>query len=117
VLGNEQGIQVAFTCHGAPPPSGDTPPQFADIISCSLKRSPSGAMSLEIIGPSFVENSTVFINGVEAKKLKFKDPIGAGRFARIVAKGKLCQNLPGPIVVTRPDGRALTPFACSQQCQ
>ncbi len=118
VLGNEQGVQVAFTCQGTPPPSGgDTPQQFVDISDCRLKRSPSGSISLEIIGGSFVENSTVLINGVAPKKLKFKESLGEGRFAKIVAKGKVCENLPGAIVVTRPNSRPGVPYACNRQCQ
>jgi hypothetical protein len=117
VLGNEQGIQVAFTCQGTPPPGGDTPPQFADITDCRLKRSPSGSMSLEIYGLAFTENTTVTINGIAPKKLKFKDPLGDGRFARVVAKGRVCQNLPGHIIVTRPNSRPSLPFTCISQCQ
>ncbi|HJQ68776.1 MAG TPA: hypothetical protein VKA70_07380 [Blastocatellia bacterium] len=117
VLGNEQGVQVTFTCQGTPPPSGDTPAPIAEITTCRLKRSPSGSISLEIFGPSFVENSTVLINGVEPKKLKYKNPLGEGRFGRMVANGKVCENLPGAIIVTRPNGRPSIPFACTRQCQ
>jgi hypothetical protein len=118
-LGNEQGIAVAFTCK-IRPAGGESPAptdSFALIQSCRLDRDPSGVFSLTIIGNFFSEAGTVTINGVTPKKLKFKDPIaGTNRFSRIVAKGRLCNNLPGNIAYTDVNGRPSLPLFCSQRC-
>ena len=116
VLGNEQGIQVSFTCRSAPPPpSGDTPPIVVDIARCELKRSQSGVFSLELIG-RFKQGASVRINGVSPKKVKLKNSTGPDTFGKMVIKGRVCDNLPGVIVVTNA-GIPTAPFQCQASCQ
>ena len=116
VLGNEQGIQVAFTCN-APQPvgGGDTPISIVDIASCELKRSQSGVYSLVLIG-RFKQGASVRINGVSPKKVKLKDSTGPDTFGKMVIKGRVCDNLPAAIVVTNA-GIPTAPFQCAASCQ
>ena len=118
-LGNEQGIPITFACRTRPV-GGESPApadSFARINSCRLDREPSGVFTLTITGAFFSEGGTLTINGVTPKKLKFKDPIAdSNRFSRIIAKGRICNNLPGDIAYTDVNGKASLPLFCSQRC-
>ena len=116
VLGNEQGVQVAFTCPPThtPPGGGSTPPP-PSITGCRVTRSDSGVVALELTG-QFNGAETVTINGVSPKKIKFKTALGTGKFGKMVLKGRVCGNLPGVIVVTDP-GNVSYFYQCAASCQ
>jgi hypothetical protein len=118
-LGNEQGIQVTFTCNATnvPPPPPGPGPDVAVLTNCNLKRSAAGVFTLDVTGTNFRNGLTVTINGVSPKKVRLRDlQTGSNTFNRLTLKGRLCQNLPGSIVVTNPGARASAPFACAQSC-
>ena len=118
-LGNEQGTLVQFKCKGsASPGSGDTVgDQFPPITRCQLDRDPSGAFTLTLFG-TFRDGVTLTIGGVTPKKLKFKDYNAATNvFTRAIAKGRICNGLPGAIVYTPPNGGSSSVFNCAQGCQ
>jgi hypothetical protein len=138
-LGNEQGIQVTFTCNttttvpcvpgtpGCPAcVPGDPRPEcqaidIAVIRNCDLNRSDSGVFTLAVTGENIKESAVVTVAGVSPKKVKFKDQTGtdsSGRkiFSRLILKGRLCANLPGAIIVTNPGARASAPFVCNERC-
>lgn len=119
-LGNEQGVKVTFKCRGASGGSGETPPTIGDppIVSCRLDRSESGVFTLTMIGVGLREGDTVTIGGVNPKKLKFKDPDPTSNsFRRMIAKGRVCDGLPGPIVYRSVSGQAAVTFQCAESCQ
>jgi len=114
-LGNEQGVQVTVACRGSSVSEGGSPPPpVAVVTSCRVNRSASGVITLDIFGNNFKPGATVIINGVAPKSLKFKEMLAQGTFARIVAKGRICANLPGFIVVTNPGEQASAPFNCAR---
>ena len=114
-LGNEQGIQVTVSCRGSSVSEGDTPPPpVAAVTGCRVNRSASGVITLDIFGINFRPGATVSINGVSPKKVRFKGGDASGAFTRIVAKGRVCNNLPSFIVVTNPGERAGPPFNCAR---
>ncbi|HJQ68697.1 MAG TPA: hypothetical protein VKA70_06980, partial [Blastocatellia bacterium] len=133
-LGNEQGIQVTFTCNattpctpgtpGCPPcvpgdprPECSTPLDLAIVNGCRLNRSASGVFTLDVTGRNFKNTATVTIAGQSPKKAKFKDPdAGSNTFNRVTLKGRVCRNLPGIIIVTNPLSRPSSPFQCSERC-
>ena len=117
-LGNEQGVQVTFTCKGERLTPSDTPPPTPFVVNCRLDRSSTGAFSLKIDGLNFREGQTLTIGGVTPKKLKFKnsDVRRPGFFTTIVAKGRVCKGLPGIIVISDPFQGTGTPFACDRSC-
>jgi len=117
-LGNEQGVQVTFTCKGGVPAPSDTPPPKPFVANCRVERSSTGAFSLKIDGFNFREGQTLTVGGVTPKKLKFKnaDASRPGFFTTIVAKGKVCNGLAGIIVVFDPTMGAGLPFACGKSC-
>ena len=113
-LGNEQGIQVTVSCRASSVSEGDAPPPpVAVVTSCRVNRSPSGVITLDIFGINFRPGARVSINGESPKKIKFKDGDSSGAFMRITAKGRVCKNLPGFIVVTNPGVSTGPPFNCA----
>jgi hypothetical protein len=119
-LGNEQGVQVTFTCNSSatPVPPGGTAPGVAVITSCQLTREADGSRSLNIFGTGIKQGAAVTIGGNTPKKLQFKDVVtgSADTFARIKVKKKLCKMVPGVILVTNPGVAASAPFQCSEVC-
>ncbi len=118
-LGNEQGIVVTFACATVAPPHVD--PVFPPIIrACKLERSSSGAVSLIIGAVGVRSNAVVTVGGITPKKLTFKDPIPVepDSFQIVVAKGsKLCNGLPGGIVITNAGGFPSPTFSCNERCE
>jgi hypothetical protein len=105
------GVPVNFRgfCQEPPPPPGD-------VFSCRLERSASGAFRL-ILGGFFREGSTVSVGGTIPRKVKLRDPIPASNeFFTMILKGRICNGLPGNIVVTRPNGPPAPPFFCVERC-
>jgi len=120
-LGNEQGVQVTFKCKGTSSGSdsggGSTPPSAAAISSCRVDREDDGSFTLSVFGRGISDGSTLTIGGVIPKKVKFRDvdPVDHN-FTRITVRKKFCENLPGPIVITDPNGISSTPLMCSARC-
>jgi hypothetical protein len=117
--GNEQGIEVTFTCTSvAPPPVDPAPGSFAIISSCRVERDAAGVFSLIISGRHFKEGATVTIGGVTPKKLKIKnaDPNEPGSFLTIVARGRVCNGLPGAIIITNPNELPSLAVQCNVSC-
>jgi hypothetical protein len=130
-LGNEQGIQVTFTCNSTPPPpvvcpdpnNPDCPPnptETAVVNGCDLRREASGTFLLDIFGRNIKSGATVTIKGVSPKTIKFKDAEAGnpGAFTRITVKKRICQNLPGDIVIRNPGANVApsTAFFCQESC-
>ena len=118
-LGNEQGIKVTFKCKSSGGEAGpdDSPSISAPaVFSCVIDRNDAGVFTLALIG-RFRDGGSVTIGGVRPKKAKLKsfDP-DTNTFSKMVLKGRICENLPGAIVYTRPDGVSSQPFQCSARC-
>jgi hypothetical protein len=118
-VGNEQGIQVTFTCNATttpqPPPNGGA--DVAVVTNCVLQRSSTGTFTLDVIGTNIRQGATVTIGGNAPRKVKFRDlQTGSNTFNRLVLKGRVCSNLPGAIVITNPGARASAPFQCNARC-
>jgi hypothetical protein len=122
VFGNEQGIQVTFTCNSTTTPGPTpTPPDIATITSCRLNRAASGAFSLDVFGTNIKRGATATVGGVAPKKIKEKDlDTASNTVGRLTLKGKVCNQirLPGIIVVTNTtaNGGPSAPFNCLQAC-
>ena len=116
VLGNEQGVQVAFTCPSIqPPPSGGGTPPPPAVTGCRVTRSDSGVFSLELMG-QFNEGASATINGISPKKTKLKAQLTPGVFGKRILKGRVCGNLPGVILVNDP-GKPSYLYQCAATCQ
>ncbi len=116
-LGNEQGVQVTFTCRSSSSGGGEVvvDPALPFINQCFIERNAAGTASLVITG-LFKEGSKVTIGGTPVKKVKFKErDTTPGMMKKAILK-KACDGLPGAIIVTQPDGLASSPFQCSVNC-
>ena len=126
-LGNEQGIQVTFTCNAS---SGTCVPgtpgcntggtDIAVVNGCDLGRTASGTFTLDVVGRNMKPGLTVTVGGVTPKKIKFREPDTGfpGAFIRITLKKGICPGLPGNIVVTNPGTPSIPsqPFRCNKVC-
>jgi hypothetical protein len=118
-LGNQQGIQVTFTCDAPPPTPPVTPPGPGPAVvnGCRLDRSAAGTFALTITGDNLKLNAAVTVGGVTPRKLKFKGSTSQpDTFQRIVAKGRVCGGLPGAIIVTNPGAVPSPAFQCQERC-
>ena len=116
--GNEQGVPVTFTCRSqASPPDAPGPVPIAPLVNgCKLNRSASGVFTLTLNG-RFFEGTRATVKGVELKKVKLKGFIEQENlFTKAVLKGRVCENLPGIIIATAPNGAASLPFQCNEVC-
>jgi hypothetical protein len=114
---------VTFTCEVVTPCTPGTPgcpgppPPIPSITSCRLDRSAAGAFVLTIIGDTIRDTATVLIGGVAPKKLKFKNPeAGTPFFRQVIAKGRICGNIPGVIVIANPNTPPSNNFNCTERC-
>jgi hypothetical protein len=121
--GNEQGVQVTFTCNTSANPGGGNTPDIALLERCKLNRDDvSGAFSLDVFGSNIKLNATVTINGQVPKKVQFKDLATGSNdiFTRVRLKKQLCSKLNGAasIVITNPGpaGAPSVPLLCAEKC-
>jgi hypothetical protein len=121
-LGNEQGVQVTFTCNQivTNPGGGETPKDIAVINGCDLQRADNGSFFLDVFGTNIKRDATVTIGGVAPKKVKFVElvPGQTDVFRTIRLVKKICGQLPGNIVVTNPgaNGAPSSAFFCNKSC-
>jgi hypothetical protein len=129
-LGNEQGIQVTFTCSASTVPCVPGTPgcntagtDIAVLTSCKLTRDEaSGAFSLDVRGTNIKAGASVLVNGQVPKKVQFRDLESGSTtaFTRIVLKKKVCKLLNGAasIVVTNPGatGGPSVALLCAEKC-
>jgi hypothetical protein len=120
-IGNEQGIQVRFTCGSTPTPPGGNggPPDVPTISNCNVKRKPTGAFTLVITGDNIGVGATVTVGGGSARKTLFKNVnAGTQKATKIILKGGVCGLLPGAILIKNPgdSGGTSQPFACNATC-
>ncbi|HKP14229.1 MAG TPA: hypothetical protein VJZ91_19055, partial [Blastocatellia bacterium] len=126
-LGNEQGVQVTFTCNTANQgnctpgtPGCNTPVDQAVVNGCHIGRQENGAFFLDVFGSGIKAGATATVGGVSPKKVKFVE-LEAGsttNFRAIRLIKKICGPLPANIVVTNPGANAIpsTAFFCNERC-
>jgi len=119
VAGNESGIQVSVTCASVTPPSGEVS-KPAVITGCTLDRQESGQFFLDVVGTNIAkEGFTVTVGGVEPKKVRvIVDNLGTDKPTTLRLLKKICNGLPGNIVITNPGTPPVpsAPFFCNKSC-
>ena len=121
-LGNEQGVPVTFTCNSVVTPpinTADTPL----VNGCTLNREATGQFTLDVVGSNIKSGATATVGGVTPKKIKFieLEPGSTTSFRTIRLVKKVCNGLPGSILVTNPSGNGVTggtsaAFFCNERC-
>jgi hypothetical protein len=110
-LGNEQGVQVSFTCKSVLAESCEK------FQACRLGRSASGKFMLTITGCEYKSGSTVSIGGIQPRKVRFKDPTGQpDTFGTVTVQGGICDLLPGDIVIVSPNSGPTFTVRCIERC-
>ncbi len=120
-LGNEQGIQVTFSCDRKPGSGGDSAPvsfPAAQVHSCKLERNEAGAFSLTLTGKRISPDAKITVGGLTPKKVKLKTPddSNAGFYTKAILKGRFCNGLPGVVFVENPGELRSPAFQCADVC-
>jgi hypothetical protein len=116
-IGNEQGIQVTFTCSSSTTPNPNPGADVAVLNSCKVNRSSGGTFTLGITGSNIKQGVQFSVGGQVPKKVKLKDLQSASNtFNKVTLKGRFCSGLPGAIVATNPGARASNPLQCGESC-
>ena len=120
-LGNEQGLKVTFTCKSTNTSGGSgdgsNTASAAVLNGCRVDRDGAGSFVLSVFGRGIRQGATLTVGGVTPKKVKLRDPDpGDNTFTRITVRKKFCDNLPGVLVITNPDGTSSVPVFCSASC-
>lgn len=114
--GNEQGIQVSFTCRGSSGAEASPSPAPKRLLGCAVKRKPSGAFVLILETTGVEEGVSLNVGTITPKKIAYKKPIeGTGLFRKLQVKGAVCGGLPGPVLLSLPGGETET-FQCAAAC-
>jgi len=112
-LGNEQGVQVTFTCNTV------NNPQTGAAVLTSYTFN-SAANSITVTGTNIMDGATVTVGGKSPKKILFKNvETGSNTFSQIVLKKKMCGVLNGAadIIVTNPGKPASNALRVTEKCQ
>jgi hypothetical protein len=122
-LGNEQGIQVTFTCNSitqvpcTPGTPGCPTIPIALVTSCKLDRQETGQFFLDVTGTSIKEGATATVGGVTPKKIKVIEvEPGTTNPTKLRLVKKVCNGLPGNVIITNPGAPASQPFNCTERC-
>jgi len=118
-LGNQQGVQVTFTCNAAGAPGTGGTPEIATVTSCKLDRQDTGQFFLDVTGTGIKEGATATVGGVTPKKIKVVEvQPGTTNPTKLRLIKKVCNGLPGAVIITNPgpNGGPSQPFNCTERC-
>jgi hypothetical protein len=109
---------VTFTCQSVTTPPGNGGGQdIAVITGCDLGRRPNGKFVLTVTGQRFKQGAAITVGGATPNKVKFQNlDTQTNSFTRLKLIGRICNGLPGQIVVTNPGQAASQPFQCNENC-
>jgi len=116
-LGNEQGVQVTFTCSSSTGPGPGPAPEVAVVTGCHLDRQETGQFFLDVTGTGIKAGATATVGGVTPKKIKVIEVApGTTNPTKLRLVKKVCNGLPGNVVITNPGAAASQPFNCTERC-
>jgi hypothetical protein len=115
-LGNEQGVQVSFTCS-----SSATPVAPAVLTSYTAERAVDGSITLIVKGTNIRNNALVAVGNTVPKKVKTKglETGSSDSFNTLILRKGFCSELTGhaAIVVTNPGAAASNSLFVTESCQ
>ena len=118
-LGNEQGIQVTFTCASSTTPTPSPTPDIAVVTGCRLDRQTNGVFFLDVTGTNIKAGATATVGGVTPKKVKVVEVApGTTNPTKLRLVKRICGGLPGNVIITNPgpNGAPSQPFNCTERC-
>jgi hypothetical protein len=118
-LGNELGCLdcITFTCNAAVNPNPSPTPDIAVVTGCKLDRQDTGQFFLDVTGTNIKEGATATVGGVTPKKIKVVEVApGTTNPTKLRLVKKVCNGLPGNVIITNPGAAASQPFNCTERC-
>jgi hypothetical protein len=118
-LGNELGCLdcIAFTCNAAVNPNPGGTPGIAVVTFCHLDRQDTGQFFLDVTVTNAKDGATATVGGVTPKKIKVVEvEPGTTNPTKLRLVKKVCNGLPGNIIVTNPGAAPSQPFNCTERC-
>jgi hypothetical protein len=116
-LGNELGIQVTFTCNAAVNPGPGGTSGIAVVTGCHLDRKDTGQFFLDVTGTNIKDGATATVGGVTPKKIKVVEvEAWTTNPTKLRLQKKVCNGLPGNVIITNPGAAASQPFNCTERC-
>jgi hypothetical protein len=116
-LGNEQGFQVTFTCASSTTPGPGTTPEVAVVTGCHLDRKETGQFFLDVTGTGIKAGAVATVGGKTPKKIKVIEVTpGTTNPTKLRLLKRICDGLPGNVVITNPGAAASQPFNCTERC-
>jgi hypothetical protein len=112
-LGNEQGVQVTFTCNAI-----NVPQTGAAVLKSYSFNDSNGTIT--VTGSNIMDGATVTVGTGSPKKVQFRNvEAGSNTFTTLILKKKLCRLLNGAadIVVTNPGKPASNKLTVTEKCQ
>ena len=116
-LGNEQGFQVTFTCASSTTPGPGGTPEVAVVTGCHLDRKETGQFFLDVTGTGIKEGAVATVGGKTPKKIKVIEVSpGTTNPTKLRLLKRICDGLPGNVIITNPGAAASQPFNCTERC-
>ena len=118
-LGNELGCLacIEFTCNAAANPGPGETPGIAVVTGCKLDRQDTGQFFLDVTGTNIKEGAKATVGGVTPKKIKVVEVApGTTNPTKLRLVKKVCNGLPGNVIITNPGAAASQPFNCTERC-
>jgi hypothetical protein len=118
-LGNEGGVlaNIEFTCNAAGTPGGGGTADIAVVTGCKLNRQENGTFVLDVTGNNIKQGAAVTVGGVTPKKIKVLELVsGTQNPAKLRLVKRICNGLPGNVIITNPGAAASQPFNCTERC-
>jgi len=87
------------------------------VTSCKLDRAEGGAFFLDVTGTNIKQGAAITVGGVTPKKIKVLEVApGTTNPTKLRLKKKVCEGLPGNVIITNPGSVASQPFNCTERC-
>jgi hypothetical protein len=118
-LGNELGCLpcIEFTCNAAVNPNPGPTPSIAVVTGCKLDRKDTGQFFLDVTGTNIKDGAIATVGGITPKKVKVIEvEAGTSNPTKLRLQKKICNGLPGNVVITNPGAAASQPFNCTERC-
>jgi hypothetical protein len=87
------------------------------VTGCKLDRQATGQFFLDVTGTKIKDGAAVTVGGIAPKKIKVVEvEPGTTNPTKLRLVKKVCNGLPGNVVITNPAAAPSAPFLCTERC-